>query len=201
MTSQALQDLLRLCWHRNPFVRPSFSKIVWDMKQLRAIAGATPFADDTVSPPILTPERPPRPSPDMRPTPLPIFRTCLNVAVTLQNRLSFDLASTPSAPDGVSSPSDDYHSAPLSPLSDTYLPKPGDVHAVHPVMFTPSINASRSSSIFTSVPESASDEGVTFPDYEGYDSPPPANERLAELRSERRYRMLLNHDFHPSCES
>ena len=50
------------------------------MKQLRVNAGATPFVDEAVSPPVLTPERPPRPSPDMRPIPLPIFRTCLSIA-------------------------------------------------------------------------------------------------------------------------
>jgi hypothetical protein len=74
------------------------------------------------------------------------------------------------------------------------------VHALHPVMFTPSLNASRSSSIFTSAPESPSEDGNAHLDYDGYDSPPPATERLAELRNERRYRMLLNHDFHPSRE-
>lgn len=37
-------------------------------------------------------------------------------------------------------------------------------------------------------------------DYDGYDSPPPVNELIAEARNERRYRLLLVHDFHPSCK-
>jgi hypothetical protein len=35
-------------------------------------------------------------------------------------------------------------------------------------------------------------------EYDGYDSPPPANDLIAEARNERRYRLLLAHDFHPS---
>ena len=114
------------------------------------------------------------------------------------------IASSPTSPEGLSSPSDQYHSAngsPLSPLSETCLPEPGDVHALKSVVVTPPLNASRSPSIVISVLESASDEGITYRDPERYDSPPPTNERLAELRNERRYRMLLTHDFHPSCKS
>jgi hypothetical protein len=35
-------------------------------------------------------------------------------------------------------------------------------------------------------------------DDEGYESPIPVDDRVAELRNERRYRLLLAHDFHPS---
>jgi len=31
------------------------------------------------------------------------------------------------------------------------------------------------------------------------DSPPPLNETLTNRKDERRYRMLLQHEFHPSC--
>jgi len=31
------------------------------------------------------------------------------------------------------------------------------------------------------------------------DSPPPLDEALANIKDERRYRMLLQHEFHPSC--
>ena len=37
-------------------------------------------------------------------------------------------------------------------------------------------------------------------DYAGYESPPPATEMLAEIKNERRYRLLLNHEYHPSRE-
>jgi abelson tyrosine-protein kinase 1 len=69
-----------------------------------------------------------------------------------------------------------------------------------PVLFTPSIN--NASSIFeTATSESDDDNNLDLLVYEGYDSPPPANERLAELRNERRYRLLLDHEFHRSRES
>ncbi|EGN91777.1 hypothetical protein SERLA73DRAFT_100155 [Serpula lacrymans var. lacrymans S7.3] len=64
-----------------------------------------------------------------------------------------------------------------------------------PVIYTPSpsapasLSSSRSSSLFTS-----------RVDYAGYDSPPPLDERLAESRNERRYRLLAKstHEFHHS---
>jgi hypothetical protein len=78
VTTPALQDLLRLCWHRNPFLRPSFSKVVWDIKHIRVNDGALPFIEEAISPPPLpTPDQPVRPSPDMRPAPLPIVREYL----------------------------------------------------------------------------------------------------------------------------
>ncbi|KAJ3735589.1 hypothetical protein DFJ43DRAFT_991000 [Lentinula guzmanii] len=76
-------------------------------------------------------------------------------------------------------------------------------------------SSSPTSSIFTSS-LSESEEGYTYngnkrvPDeefasgnrkmdeYGGYDSPPPVNDLIAEARNERRYRLLLVHDFHPS---
>ncbi|KAE9407480.1 hypothetical protein BT96DRAFT_933245 [Gymnopus androsaceus JB14] len=75
------------------------------------------------------------------------------------------------------------------------------------VIYTPSRPpSSTTSSIFTSTPSESQEEeaydahgGKTMAmEYDGYDSPPPANELLAEARNERRYRLLLVHDFHPS---
>ncbi|KAJ3785672.1 hypothetical protein GGU10DRAFT_268805 [Lentinula aff. detonsa] len=76
-------------------------------------------------------------------------------------------------------------------------------------------SSSPTSSIFTSS-LSESEEGYTYngnkrvpgeefasgnrkmDEYGGYDSPPPVNDLIAEARNERRYRLLLVHDFHPS---
>ncbi|KAH7920215.1 hypothetical protein BV22DRAFT_1098519 [Leucogyrophana mollusca] len=89
----------------------------------------------------------------------------------------------------------------------------GPMEMPMPVLYTPSRQSSMpsegsgtgssASSLFTSSPhESRADlhhhhHGV---DYAGYDSPPPANERLAEGRNERRYRILARHthEFHHS---
>jgi hypothetical protein len=88
---------------------------------------------------------------------------------------------------------------------EPYVPE-GHVQTqtAQPVYFTPLGNGSQVSSIFT-VPEeslsgSGSDEGLMGLENSGYESPPPANERNAELRDERRYRIVLAHEFHPSCE-
>lgn len=69
------------------------------------------------------------------------------------------------------------------------------------VLYTPSNNSSQSSSLFDSSLVSLTDlvEGSAT-EYDGYDSPPPANDRVAGIRNERRYRLLLTHEFHPSRE-
>ena len=72
------------------------------------------------------------------------------------------------------------------------------VHMPEAVLFTPSVSNSRASSLFASTPSTRSEENVGVVDWEGYDSPPPADERIAEVRNERRYRLLLVHEFHPS---
>ena len=55
----------------------------------------------------------------------------------------------------------------------------------------------RTSSLFTSTPDSPSDDGIML-DFPGYESPWPEDQVRAEMRNERRYRILLQHEFHPS---
>ncbi|KXN85940.1 Dual specificity protein kinase splB [Leucoagaricus sp. SymC.cos] len=69
----ALQDLIGNCWDQDPQKRPSFSHIVPRMKSIRKAAGDL---DDIGSPRIAElpepeDEFPARPSPDIRPLPLP----------------------------------------------------------------------------------------------------------------------------------
>ncbi|KAJ4486547.1 hypothetical protein C8J55DRAFT_452053 [Lentinula edodes] len=78
-------------------------------------------------------------------------------------------------------------------------------------------SSSATSSIFTStLRESQSDDGCSYDEnsrvpgeelvtgnkkvngYDGYDLPPLANDLIAEAQNERRYRLLLVHEFHPS---
>ncbi|KAK7046149.1 hypothetical protein VNI00_007152 [Paramarasmius palmivorus] len=78
------------------------------------------------------------------------------------------------------------------------------IHMPEPVIYTPSNPSSATSSLFGPSTGSQSEDGdaigvVDNTIEDGYDSPPPANEGLADTRNERRYRMLLVHDFHPSC--
>ena len=71
ITSPALLELLRLCWHNDSFQRPAFSKIAAEVKMLRVMAGTD--AEESPNPPVneLKQEPVSRPSPDMLPTELP----------------------------------------------------------------------------------------------------------------------------------
>lgn len=82
------------------------------------------------------------------------------------------------------------------------------IHMPEPVVFNPAgSTSSRASSLFTSTPTTQSEDedhtgvDVQQQEYEGYDSPPPIDARLAEMRNERRYRMLLTHEHHSSRTS
>ncbi|KAG6883382.1 hypothetical protein C0992_008854 [Termitomyces sp. T32_za158] len=192
-----LQDLLRVCWYHDPAVRPSFSAIVRDVRALRqaflkdttkALGGESPVP---LSSPIAmersrhsrewdSDQLRTRPSPDMRPLPLP--------------------HSTPPAPDNVfmghmTSPDSSYgtfvtadeSSLPASPAKahqshrEDLIPS-SPVRMPEPVIYTPSSpsgsSASLASSLFTHTPSTSSleDLGLTTPghpvsDGEGYDVP------------------------------
>ncbi|KAJ6627483.1 hypothetical protein B0H10DRAFT_2161143 [Mycena sp. CBHHK59/15] len=167
--SPALHELLRVCWDRNPAIRPPFSKIVKDTKALRKAAELPFTAFDDLSSPTSPPisdwrddnQGPSRPSPDMHPIPLP--RTARGLFSHREDTVS---------------------------SSGTDMPEP--------VVYT---SSSRASSIFTPSTKSSSAEDLNdflIADLGGYESPIPADERIAEIRNERRYRLLLVHDFHPS---
>ncbi|KAJ6521208.1 hypothetical protein DFH09DRAFT_223755 [Mycena vulgaris] len=203
--SPALQELLRVCWDEDPAVRPPFSKIVKEAKQLRK-AAEVPFEgfDDLASPPI-SPRGPDwrevenagaaRPSPDMHPIPLP--------KTPPMDVPSFPFSGRDASHEAASS-SDSYHT-----VSQSWPPAGGLVSHredtvsssgtdCEPVVYT---SSSRASSIFTPSTKSSSVDDLTdllLGDFTGYESPMPADERIAEIRNERRYRLLLAHDFHPS---
>ncbi|KAF8211722.1 hypothetical protein K438DRAFT_1807801 [Mycena galopus ATCC 62051] len=202
----ALQELLRVCWDREPTIRPPFSKIVKEAKQLRK-AAELPFEgfDDLASPPV-SPRGPnwreaedaglSRPSPDMHPVPLPPKTPPMDVP-------SFPFPGKSVSPQPSSN--DSYHTVSqswppaggfVSHREDTVSSSGSDVP--EPVVYSAS---SRASSIFTPSTKSSSVDDLTdilLGDYSGYESPMPANERISEIRNERRYRILLEHDFHPS---
>lgn len=47
---------------------------------------------------------------------------------------------------------------------------------------------------------SADHETIHLHPYTGYSSPPPADDIIAQIKNERRYRLMLTHEFHPSRE-
>ncbi|KAG5722263.1 Tyrosine-protein kinase [Termitomyces sp. T112] len=199
-----LQDLLRICWHHDPNVRPSFKVIVKDVKAMRQ-AFVNDAANATgeephipVSSPI-TIERSSRqwewewdhlrtkPSPDMRPIPLP-----LGTPPTTDSAL---MAASPAATDSTFTTADEE----LSPASTTKegykyhshredIVSSGRVRMPEPVIYTPTTpsqsTTSLASSLFTHTPSTSSleDLRLTTPGH-----PVPEIEGL-----------LLSHQFHPS---
>jgi len=77
----------------------------------------------------------------------------------------------------------------------------GDNKTSEPVIYTPGpsqISSRRSSAILH--PPHPDEERMTIVDLDGYESPPPIDERTGQIKNERRYRLLLTHDYHPSRE-
>ncbi|KAF7355415.1 Protein kinase domain-containing protein [Mycena sanguinolenta] len=206
----AVQELLRVCWDREPTIRPPFSKIVKEAKELRK-AAELPFErfDDLVSPPVsprgpnwpdLENSRLSRLSPDMHPVPLPNTTTTPPMNVPSSPFSKSSVSPEPSS-------SESYHTVSQSwpPAGGLYTHHEDTVSSSgsempEPVVYSASVS-SRASSIFTPSTKSSSVDDLTdvlLGDYSGYESPMPANERLSEIRNERRYRILLVHDFHPS---
>lgn len=214
ISSPELTALINTCWDHDISKRPNFKDVAATLKRLRG-----------VNVEIESP-RPPqselwgetthqRPSPDMRPIPLPGGGTLSSKSLDKYSR--FFTTSNP----GLNEFS--WRNSPGSDSSHTIAPKSPDVSAFpgklsnlsriqtqptstsdrkpEHVLYTPSNNCSQSSSLFDTSLVSLTDliEGAT-PEYDGYDSPPPANDRIAEIRNERRYRLLLTHEFHPSRE-
>ncbi|KAJ7617179.1 hypothetical protein FB45DRAFT_756602 [Roridomyces roridus] len=202
-TTPALQELMRLCWAESPALRPPFQAIVKELKKQRRDA-ERPLEghDELVSPPVsphipswedLEDSATTRLSPDMHPVPLP-----QTPPVPFPHK-----ASSPEA----ASSSDSYHTVaqswpPAGPLhsheEDTVSSSESD--ASEPVVYTSSIR-SRASSIFTPSTKSSSTEDLAALldlSLGGYESPTPVDERIAAIRNESRYRLLLVHDFHPS---
>ena len=66
-----------------------------------------------------------------------------------------------------------------------------------PVIYTPAESqiSSRTSSVLL---QHVEDEPIRVIHLDGYESPPPIDERIAQTKNERRYRLLLTHDYHPS---
>ncbi|KAM5539547.1 hypothetical protein V8D89_006656 [Ganoderma adspersum] len=182
--SQQLVEILHQCWNRDPAVRPRFAKVDQEVQKLRSHYGAdlkeSPAPRVSEIQHIKT-----RKSPDMHPIPLPLLpeliATSLSADMTASfvevgsapdSELSFMTAAEPESDHGHSS---DYH---------------GDYYDHHEDMSRASSRAS--SSVLDSQSEH---EHVEYP---RHFSPVPPDEHAQNVRDERRYRMLLQHEFHPS---
>ncbi|KAH9924941.1 hypothetical protein B0H21DRAFT_886279 [Amylocystis lapponica] len=179
--SMQLAEILGACWHRIPSMRPSFAKIDQDVQQLRQRYGA--ITKDSPRPPRLPldDQLSARESPDMHPVPLPPLPPDTIATDFEDSSRSSDVSYQTANSGGASTAPPTYIPLPSPTGSDPFLASPR--------------TRSRASSLAT--PDSLSADGVLL-DFPGYESPVPQDEQRAELRNERRYRMLLQHEFHPS---
>ncbi|KAG5637074.1 hypothetical protein H0H81_005844 [Sphagnurus paluster] len=225
----ALQELLRMCWHQCPDVRPSFNRIVDDVKEIRKDFLRNGGNDEMA---LMSPvgierelerqwgwdwdwDRAAKASPDMRPLSLQTGDDTDMVALS-PNSTATDMSFL-TAPESL------FSSTSTKRSSKTYSPAPLDLHfefeleddpAPHiestvasaemrmpePVLYQPS---TRTSSLFSESTSNMSleDLGLDVSNFNRSDncaSPAPENERIAQARDERRYRLLLRHPFHPS---
>ncbi|KAJ4490744.1 hypothetical protein J3R30DRAFT_3277483 [Lentinula aciculospora] len=182
-TTPDLIDLIHSCWATNPLNRPLFSKVATDLKSLREklVVSLAVDGGDIIDLDLRSP----------------------------QPQEQHELTNQLQHPRSIRSP--DMHPIQL-PLRDP----PADSQIIKTVNSSPQ-PSSPTSSLFTStLSELQSEEGhssnrnervpaeevasgnTKVNNFDGYDSPPPANDSIAEARDERRYRLLLAHEFHPS---
>ncbi|TBU21950.1 hypothetical protein BD311DRAFT_869668 [Dichomitus squalens] len=174
--SQQLSEILHSCWHRDPTMRPPFFKIDKDVQRLRALHGAD-LKESPASRHRGLEQMKARKSPDMHPIPLPLLPDEVTASfVEVGSAPSTDVSfMTAMEVESVTGHSQDYH---------------GDYRDRK----DPETDLSRTSSR-ASFQDSQSSEHIEFPRHV---SPPPPDEHAQNIRDERRYRMLLQHEFHPS---
>lgn len=203
-----LQKILQKCWDTDPDMRPDFKTIARSLKHLRRSVGESPDASPYLSPKELDQAPPASPSPDMRPKDLPAFlagsdghtlRECgsSDITFTFIKSQTFFVA----ADVLVGALMSDAIGASLRRVEHERPHRESTVGSgitfPEPVIYTPA--TSRTSSIHLIERQEA--EPIPSPPDDGYESPAPMDEKAADAKNERRYRLLLTHNFHPSCKA
>ena len=193
--SQQLVEILHQCWNRDPTVRPPFAKVDQEVQKLRSHYGAdlkeSPAPRVSEIQHIKT-----RKSPDMHPIPLPLLPGKFACDMLFVYRL---IATSLSA--DMTASFVEVGSAPDSELSFMTAAEPDSDHGhssdYHGDYYDHREDMSRASSrASSSVLDSQSEHDHV--EYPRHFSPPPPDEHAQNVRDERRYRMLLQHEFHPS---
>ncbi|KAJ3994635.1 hypothetical protein F5050DRAFT_1575245 [Lentinula boryana] len=202
-TTPDLITLIQACWAANPLSRPPFSKIAAELESFRT---TLPVSSRVTRPVAIDPG----------PTSLQ-FKEQHELAYHLQHPrfLPSPDMHTPLSEDIKTPPRDSssrrfIHETPPSSYSyscsdasseDDSFKTANEVsmsaHGVA-VRLYPETPVTASSSVASTITAKANVSTTFMDEYGGYDSPPPVNDLIAEARNERRYRLLLVHDFHPS---
>ncbi|PPQ72431.1 hypothetical protein CVT24_003126 [Panaeolus cyanescens] len=181
-----LQDIISNCWRTRPELRPRFDKIAKELKLLRK--GLSHNGLESPQPPgplVLDDHKKQSPSPSLAPITLPKFLE--NAAGTIPHDILGRATEI-----GPARPQDDDAPHEESTVSNAVIKMP------EPVIYTPA--SSRASTLGSQRSMPSSGAQINVSEYDRYDgrSPPPLDERAASFKNERRYRLNLLHDFHPS---
>ncbi|EIM84603.1 uncharacterized protein STEHIDRAFT_100616 [Stereum hirsutum FP-91666 SS1] len=186
-----VNSIIEACWNRDPKLRPTFTTIERDVERLRLQLGS-PLPDSPRPSSVLSMIRHEehehdRPSPDMHPIPLPGTSPRDDLIVGSLGSLSSDATYTTAVGD-----------LPRSGLEFTNMHDDHTTERGHgSILFQPSPTSVASSTGTRTPDDSESERSVLLPQ-SGFLSPPPLDSAAAEARDERRYRMLLQHEYHTS---
>ena len=174
--AEVIEPLIKRWWARDPLQRPPFSLITAEL-DLPISTSHTGFGDED---PPKTPMASHRPrsflSPPLQPIEIPMVDPVSQVTMVEESDWTSATATGSS-----------YHSAVTHVIS-----RSASVASSVSEAGTVDNRSSRTST-------SGSTETHNSDDSREHGSPPPVNEDAAFRRDERRYRLLLLHDHHPSC--
>jgi abelson tyrosine-protein kinase 1/abelson tyrosine-protein kinase 2 len=192
-----LMNVIRLSWDQLPSNRPSFEQIAREIKKLRAERGtqglSTPFCDSPQPPSILDQwgaqdSYHHHHSPDILPLPLPSGGSSTGREdSTFPVNSSSDLG---------------YRGSALElDIGNDEARSESNVHAEQGREDFWGKGVTRSNSISTDTPSSEIYPDIPDQDWQGilasgFHTPPDPNTTTAKYQNERRYRMLLQHEYH-----
>ncbi|THH10883.1 hypothetical protein EW145_g1036 [Phellinidium pouzarii] len=231
--SKGILDVVESCWARDPLNRPTFQKVVRELKQLgldkyhSSPSSNSPYLGEKSM--LFDEDHKRKQSPDMKPVALP--RDSEENELVHRRPTSTHSSPGPSTPPGHPS-----KLAPVIPMQRIITPiheedKQPESNGVSPVDYRPirfpeslqspisdlqereqrtrsksegaslvdeSTSTSRTGSTNTTVDSTTDGPRPPLEELERYTSPPPADEIIAQRKNESRYRLCLQHDYHPS---
>ncbi|KZS90817.1 hypothetical protein SISNIDRAFT_457444 [Sistotremastrum niveocremeum HHB9708] len=199
-----LTQLIESCWAHDPGARPTFRSILDAPAFLNT--GIPVLRDQSPSPfnrrPFNQFTHPP--SPDPKPVPLPSFGSSQSIPVPIPLSQGARRATSPSGLGLSTSPLRSDAEATPRALSPAFNRSSSDPPQTinHVTYIPPSYSSSSSSSSQTPSRSSSQNDSQDTDSSRGWDgvgTPPATKSELVDMRrNERRYRVLLVHNFHPS---